>query len=239
MKRYIGGLLILMTLQLSEAQAQESAIQQQKDGKREQKVIFEENFEKKVDTTVWRIEMENSPGSAVYAENNQLILNTGAGVTVWLRKKLSGNVMISYDRKIIVAGGVFDRLSDLNQFFMASELQGGQLGVRGGQLDEYNTMKLYYVGMGGNSNTTTRFRKYDGSGNRILLSEYKDQEHLLTADKTYHIEIVVLNGEVTYRANGELYFTYKDKDPLTEGYFGFRSTKSHQEISKLKIYQIR
>jgi rhamnogalacturonan endolyase len=237
MRRFIGGLVILIAVQFSEVQAQEKAIQSKI--KADQKLIFEEDFAKPIDTALWRVELENSPGSSVNAENNKLVLNTGAGVTVWLKRKLLGNVLITYDRKVITGGGPFDRLSDLNQFFMASEPQGQGLAVRNGQLDEYNAMKLYYVGMGGNSNTTTRFRKYDGSGNRNLLAEYKDREHLLAANEIYHIEIEVRNGEVSYSVNGKQFFTFSDKEPLTEGYFGFRATKSHQEISNVKIYAIR
>jgi rhamnogalacturonan endolyase len=204
-----------------------------------QRLIFEDNFTQPVDTSVWRIELENAAGSWVKAGHHKLELNTGAGVTVWLKKKLSGKVVITYDRKVVMNGGSFDRLSDLNQFFMAAESQGEGLAVRKGQLDEYNSLKLYYVGMGGNANTTTRFRRYDGSGSRILLAEYTDMPHLLIANKTYHIKIEIKDGEVSYRVDGALYFSYQDKDPLKEGYFGFRSTKSHQEISKLKIYSVR
>lgn len=236
--RFIASLLILILTRFFQVQAQENRAGRFKDDT-VQTLIFEERFEKQVDTALWRIELESSPGSSVNVKDNKLLLNTGAGITVWLKKKLSGNVLITYDRKVIAGNGLFDRVSDLNQFFMASELHGEGLSVRNGQLDEYNAMKLYYVGMGGNSNTTTRFRKYDGSGNRNLLAEYKDQAHLLAADKIYHIEILVHNGEVKYSVNGQLYFNFRDKEPLTAGYFGFRSTKSHQEISNIKIYAAR
>ncbi|GAA3990506.1 DUF6250 domain-containing protein [Mucilaginibacter dorajii] len=238
MKQLIYGLAILVVIQITQAQAQIGFKRHKVDSKVNETLIFEDDFSKPLDTTLWRVELENSPGSSVNTQNDKLVLNTGAGVTVWLKNKLTGDLLISYDRKIIVGNGVFDRLSDLNQFFMASEPHADSLAQRNGQLDEYNSLKLYYVGMGGNSNTTTRFRKYDGLGNRNLLAEYNDQEHLLTADKIYHIEIKVHNGELSYTINGKLFFSFKDKEPLTEGYFGFRSTKSHQEISNLKIYTI-
>ncbi len=238
MRRFVYGLVILMAMPLFEVQAQERSTQPQDNSKANKRLIFEDDFARPIDTALWRVELESSPGSSVNTENNKLVLNTGAGVTVWLKRKFSGNVLITYDRKVITGSGAFDRLSDLNQFFMASEPQEQGLAVRNGQLDEYNSMKLYYVGMGGNSNTTTRFRKYDGSGSRNLLAEYKDKEHLIVANEIYHIEIEVRNGEVSYSVNGKLFFTFGDKDPLTEGYFGFRSTKSHQEISNVKIYAI-
>jgi rhamnogalacturonan endolyase len=202
-------------------------------------LIFKENFSHTLDTSIWHVELEHSPGSYVGSEHHKLILKTGAGVTVWLKKKLSGDIIITYDRKIIVNDGPFDRLSDLNQFWMASDPHQANLFTRGGQLDEYNNLQLYYVGMGGNSNTTTRFRRYDGLGNRELIAEYKDESHLLQANKTYHIKITVKNKQVSYWVNDLLYFSLEDPRPLNAGFFGFRSTKSNQEVSKLKIYQLR
>lgn len=208
------------------------------DSSTRRKLIFREDFRHELDTALWRVELEPSPGSGVTVKDQQLILQTGAGVTVWLKKKLQGDILITYKRKVVVNGGPFDRLSDLNQFFMAGEINGGALAVRSGQLDTYNNMQLYYVGMGGNSNTTTRFRKYKGSGERMLLGEYTDVPHLLAANKTYQVKIMVRKGMVSYWVDDLLYFSYKDEQPLRQGFFGFRSTKSHQEISELKIYQI-
>jgi rhamnogalacturonan endolyase len=91
--------------------------------------------------------------------------------------------------------------------------------------------------MGGNSNRTNRFRKYEGNGERRLIQEYTDTTHLLQANKAYHIVIVVKNGVTSFWVDGQRYFEYKDPAPLQKGYFGFRSTKSHQEISKFRVYQ--
>jgi rhamnogalacturonan endolyase len=91
--------------------------------------------------------------------------------------------------------------------------------------------------MGGNSNRTTRFRKYE-SGERKLLQEYTDAAHLLQANKVYHVAIVVKNGVTSYWVDGQCYFSYKDPAPLQQGYFGLRSTKSHQEITRFRVYQL-
>jgi rhamnogalacturonan endolyase len=103
-------------------------------------------------------------------------------------------------------------------------------------MQQYDSLQLYYVGMGGNTNSTTRFRKYEGNGERTLLQEYTDASHLLKPNKNYHIKIEVLNGITSFWVDGICYFTYKDTSPISEGYFGFRSTWSHQEISNFKCY---
>lgn len=201
-------------------------------------LIFQDNFENALDTSLWQVELKPAPGEFAGTRNGKLILETDGGVTVWLKKKLKGNIRISYDRKVILNGGAKDRLSDLNQFWMASDPQRTEFFTRDGKLEAYDDLKLYYVGMGGNYNKTTRFRKYDGKGNRELIAEYTDSAHLLEANKVYHITLVVNHGEVSFLVNGQKYFSYQDQQVLEEGYFGFRSTKSNQEIYNLKIYQL-
>jgi rhamnogalacturonan endolyase len=98
---------------------------------------------------------------------------------------------------------------------------------------------MYYVGMGGNTNSTTRFRKYQGNGEKTLLQEYKDKPHLLEANKEYLITIEVIKGVVRYIVNGETFFEYKDPAVLKEGYFGFRSTKSRQSVNWIRVYKVK
>ncbi|SDR88116.1 rhamnogalacturonan endolyase [Mucilaginibacter mallensis] len=238
MKRYfILSFLLVAIISIEQILAQ-NALSVNNQSQSGRKLIFKALFNRPLDTTLWHIELERSPGSFVGVANDKLVLKTGAGVTVWLKKKLKGNLIIEYDRKVIMEGGPFDRLSDLNQFWMAADPHKSVFFTRSGKLDEYNNLQLYYVGMGGNGNTTTRFRKYDGLGNRILISEYTDQQHLLEANITYHIKIIIENGNISYEVNHQLYFAFNDPDPLTEGFLGFRSTKSNQEISNLKVYQL-
>jgi len=202
-------------------------------------LLFEEKFNQPLDTAIWKVELQPSPGSAVKVGNGGLQLQTSAGVTVWLNKLLTGNIMIAYDRKVMVQNGPLDRLSDLNQFWMANDPHNNNLFTRSGKLEDYDNLQLYYVGMGGNSNTTTRFRRYDGKGNRTLIKEYLDSAHLLKPNQTYHIKTIINNGRVSYWVDDQLYFSYTDPVPLTKGYFGFRSTKSNQLISNLKIYRLK
>jgi rhamnogalacturonan endolyase len=122
---------------------------------------------------------------------------------------------------------------------MATDPSSPQLFTRQGTFGEYDSLQLYYVGMGGNSNTTTRFRKYDGQGNKALLQEYKDADHLLIPGKTYDIKIIVQNATTSFWVDGIRYFRYTDSIPLKEGYFGFRSVHSRQEIEQFRIYKLK
>jgi rhamnogalacturonan endolyase len=203
------------------------------------KLLFKDNFSKELDTVNWKCEIAPAPQSVVYTENGRLIVDTKGGVTVWLNKWLKGNIMITYTRKVLTDGKVNDRLSDLNQFWMAQDPRNQYLFTRKGVFEEYDSLQLYYVGMGGNTNSTTRFRKYEGNGKKPLLQEYTDTAHLLQPDKVYHIKMVVWNGTTAYWVNDVLYFRYEDAMPLTAGYFGFRSTWSRQEITDFKVYQLK
>ncbi|WP_022824995.1 DUF6250 domain-containing protein [Hymenobacter norwichensis] len=201
------------------------------------KLLFADQFNT-LDTLRWRVEIEPLPNSSVYAKQGKLVLNTQGGVTVWLKQPLRGNLQIEYTRKVLVANQPNDRLSDLNQFWMASEPTGTSLAKRSGKFEDYDQLPMYYVGMGGNTNTTTRFRKYQRNGTRTLLQEYTDVAHLLAPNHEYKIKTVVQNGTTSFWVDGRCFFTYQDPAPLPEGYFGFRATKSRQEITDLRVYQL-
>lgn len=202
------------------------------------KLVVSDDFKRKLDTTKWIAEVAAEPRSSVYTRNGRLVLDTKGGVTVWLNRKLSGKLLITYTRRVLTEGKVNDRLSDMNQFWMATDPRNSDLFTREGVFEEYDSLQLYYVGMGGNTNTTTRFRKYEGNGQKPLLQEYQDADHLLKSGKEYHIKITVDNGSTSYWVDDKLYFRYVDPEPLKEGYFGFRSTWSRQEISDFRVYQL-
>jgi len=92
--------------------------------------------------------------------------------------------------------------------------------------------------MGGNYNTTTRMRRYNGNGELKIIGEYKDNAHLLQPNKTYHIKITVQNGTSKFFVDNVLFFEFTDPDPFTKGWFAIRSTKSHQEIDEVKIWAL-
>ena len=201
------------------------------------KLLYSDSFEKL--SANWVIESPQSKNPKIYANENKLVIDVAAGTTVWLNKKLSGNYLLQYTRKVIIDNGKNDRLSDFNQFWMATDPKNPNLFTRTGIFEEYDSLSMYYVGMGGNTNTTTRFRKYWGDGKKPLLQEYLDKEHLLQPNKDYLITLVVKDGLSEFYVDGEKYFSYQDTNPLTEGYFGFRTTWSRQEIKDFKIYSLK
>jgi rhamnogalacturonan endolyase len=196
--------------------------------------ILKEDFSNPLDTKIWASEKMPDIAERIEVKEGKLILDTKGGATIWLRQKLPANIRISYQRKLIMAGGVNDRVSDLNQFFHAQEPPGGLQFNRKSRFEEYDSLNLYYVGMGGNYNTSTRFRKYF-QGDKKILIDFADAPHLLEANKTYSIVIEVLNGLVSYTVDGVKFFEWKDPQPFPGGYFAFRSTKSRQEIDDLQI----
>lgn len=200
------------------------------------KLIYHDNFNKGLHN--WIIECELSANSKVEIENESLNVDVDCGATIWFKEKLKGNLLIQYKRTVIMKNGANDRLSDLNTFWMATDPAADNLFTRNGVFSAYHNLQLYYAGIGGNSNSTTRFRKYSGTGERILHFDDTDIKHLLQANKTYLIDIVIYNGTTMFFVDNELYFKFTDIEPLTEGYFGFRTVKSHQKIDDFKIYRL-
>lgn len=203
------------------------------------RLIYADDFSKPLDGKTWIVEMESKPGapSSVYTKNKALILDTRGGVTIWLNKVLGGNLDIEYDREVLIDTGKNDRLSDCNQFWMATDPHNSNLFTRNGRFEDYDNLVLYYAGMGGNGNTTTRFRKYRNDGKKPVIKQYLDGPHLLKANTVYHIRIIVRPDSTSFWVNNECYFKYHDPLPLTTGYFGFRSTASRQEIRNFKIFK--
>ncbi|MFL9829327.1 DUF6250 domain-containing protein [Flavobacterium sp. ST-87] len=203
------------------------------------RLLYRSDFSKPLDCNAWIAEIDNIPGytSTVYTHKNALVLDTQGGVTVWLNKVLNGNIQIEYDRIVRMDNKCNDRVSDLNQFWMASDPKNAKLFSRNGKFDEYDDLLLYYVGIGGWNNTSTRFRKYLATS-KPVIQEYTDKAHLIEAEKTYHIKIIVKNGTSSFWVNDKLFFNYVDPAPLTSGYFGFRSLHSRQQIKNLRIYAL-
>jgi rhamnogalacturonan endolyase len=199
-------------------------------------VIFKENFDS--DLSAWVAEFVAAPSSSIRIDNKKLLLDVAGGATVWLKQPLSGNYQISYTRKVIMNKGKNDRLSDLNQFWMASDPHSSSLFTRTGVFEEYDGLRLYYAGIGGNTNTTSRFRKYLGTGERVLITDLQDSVHMLKANHNYQIDISVYNGCTQLQVDGQMYFSYQDPEPLKTGYFGFRTTQSRQEIDDVAIYRL-
>jgi len=168
------------------------------------------------------------------------------GATVWFKNMITSPVLIEYDVQVIDQGGEFDRLSDLNCFWMATDPCNpddifANSSKRDGSFKNYHGMRLYYVGLGGNDNTSTRFRRYPGDGTRPLLKEHdlKQKKFLLEANKIYHIELVANENTIQYIRDGEVIFDFYDPAPYKKGWFGFRTVKSHLKIDNFKVWQIQ
>jgi hypothetical protein len=180
------------------------------------------------------------PGGSVAVRDGALIIEDAGGTTVWFRMRLTAPVEISYEATVVMQGGPRDRLSDLNCFWMAqdpAQPAGALPAVRSGKFSEYDNLLTYYVGCGGNNNTTTRFRRYDGKGERPLLPAHdlRGPSQLLIPNHSYHIKIVVQNGTTEYWRDGEKLFSYVDPHPLTSGYFAFRTVHSHLLIRNFTV----
>lgn len=197
-------------------------------------VIVEDDFEQ-LDGRLWRAETERPEQSRVFVEQGRLIMDTRAGMTLWLQQPLRGAYRIEFLRQVLVAGQANDRLSDMNLFWAAHEPGSEHLLPRDGVLESYDSLALYYIGMGGNANTTTRFRHYDGSVERPLLGERLDAADLLEAGRIYRIRVDVTATATEYWVDDRRLFR-QPLDRLPEpGYFGLRSVWSRQAISRFSV----
>ena len=204
---------------------------------KKQKLIFSDDFSEAKIADNWIIEKPVTEDGVCSVVNGQMQLNSEGGVTVWYKYELKGNILIEYDRTVVMDSGKYDRLSDLNQFWMATD-PSNKMFTRKGGFREYDTLQMYYVGMGSNYNSTTRMRRYDGKGTLQIVGEYTDSTHLLKPNKKYHIQIKVEKGTSTFTVDDQTYFSYKDDNPLNSGWFAIRSTKSRQLIDNIKIWQL-
>ena len=188
------------------------------------------------DSAQWIVEQQ--PGGTVAIRGDGLDIDDAGGCTVWYRPKLTAPVVIRYEARVLSTG----RVSDLNCFWMASDPRRADLFAPGhgrdGKFATYDPLLTYYVGYGGNDNTTTRFRRYDGSGARPLLPEHdlSAAKFLLVPDHAYRITLVAgADGRVQFIRDGEVVFDWKDPAPLRSGWFGFRSVDSRIEVSDFQV----
>ncbi len=186
--------------------------------------------------------VEQRPGGTVTTKDGALVLEDAGGCTVWYREKLTAPVEITYDVTVVSRGGPHDRVSDLNCFWMAQDPRSpaapfapGQ--ARSGKFSDYNSLHTYYVGYGGNNNSTTRFRRYDGNDERPLLPEHdlSDKKLLLEGNRTYHLRLVARDGVAEFWRDGEKIFAFRDPAPLTSGWFAIRTVRSHLVVRNLVI----
>ncbi len=194
------------------------------------KLLFSDDFRHGLGR--WSVELEK--GGVVEAKGGILNLDVPAGCTVWFRPELRGPVIIEYEATAVSRGGPNDRVSDLNCFWMARDA----LVKRSGKFADYNTLRGYYVGQGGNTNTTTRFRRYIGDPvMRPLLPEHDLKSPLLEPNQAMKIRVMADGAHIQYSCDGHVVFDFYDPDPYTRGRFGLRTTFSHVQIRRFRIYR--
>jgi Domain of unknown function (DUF6250) len=191
---------------------------------------------------LWSVELER--GGTVRALAGELSIDVPAGCTVWFKQKLDGPLLIEYEATVIGRGGPNDRVSDLNSFWMARDTRSPEdlfETIRGGAFADYDFLKCYYVGLGGNGNTTTRFRRYVGEpGNRPLRAEHDliTADVLLKANVPQKVQLLAAGQHVAYYRDERRLFELEDPDPYTSGWFALRTTKNHMTVRHFRVYSL-
>lgn len=182
----------------------------------------------------WRIEAE-APAHVAFSHGG-IEIDTPLGLTLWYRRRLSGAVRISFDAMPIAHGGPNDTVSDLNAFWMAREKDGSDPAPRSGRFEDYDTLQTYYVGIGGNRNTTTRLRRYVATPRvRPLLPEHDRGDARLAPGRWTHITLIADGATIAVERDGSRLFTLTDPTPYTSGWFGLRTTWSHWAFRHISI----
>jgi hypothetical protein len=189
----------------------------------------------------WTIEAEKP--ATVKAKDGVLDIVAPAGLTAWFKPELVGPVAITYQAQAVSEGGPFDRVSDLNCFWMAREADGGSPldHPRSGAFADYNTLKTYYVGQGGNTNTSTRFRRYVGrAGDRPMLPQHDHAaaDELLKPNRWTTVRLIADGQRIEYWSDGRRLFEHQDPQAYTRGWVGLRTTQSHLRVRQFEVFSL-
>ena len=192
--------------------------------------------------SAWRVEAE-SPAARVRDARDVIDIDTPGGLTLWYPRAITGPVTITFEAMAVSAGGANDHVSDLNAFWMATDPAapgGSPVGRRSGKFEDYDTLLTYYVGIGGNRNTSTRMRRYVGRpGDRPLLPQHDraDAPALLVPNRWTRIRLIADGSRIAVERDGATLFTLTDAAPYARGWFGLRTTASHLRIRRVRITQ--
>ncbi len=197
-----------------------------------------------VDLSRWRVEAEQ-PGR-IAASRGVLDIDVPAGVTLWFKQLLQAPVEISYEVTAVSEGGPNDAVSDVNAFWMASDPRAPSGNVldhpRSDAFSDYDELRTYYAGIGGNRNSTSRFRRYIGrKDDRPLLPQHdlRDRRYLLEPNRPYRVLLIADGSRIELRRDGETMFRLDDPEPYTRGHFGLRTTKSHIRVRDFSVRTAR
>lgn len=190
----------------------------------------------------WLVEAER--GGSFRAEGGVLDIDSPAGVTLWFRQPLQSPVAIEYEVTAVAEGGSNDVVSDINCFWMATDSRAPSGNVleraRSGAFSDYDELRTYYAGIGGNRNTTSRFRRYIGRrDDRPLLPRHdlSAPEDLIEPNRRYRIRLIAAGRRVALERDGRTMFELIDPEPYTRGHFGLRTTKSHLRVQNFRIFR--
>jgi hypothetical protein len=191
----------------------------------------------------WRIEAER--GGRFEARAGVLDIDSPGGVTLWFRHRLESPVAIDYEVTAVAEGGPNDEVSDINCFWMAtdSRVPSGDVLARSrsGAFADYDELRTYYAGIGGNRNTTSRFRRYIGRrDDRPLLPRHdlSAGADLIEANRPYRIRLVAQGPRIELLRDGRTMFRLDDPQPYTSGHFGLRTTKSHLRVRDFRVARL-
>ena len=194
----------------------------------------------------WTVESESKDYRVTFRGDTCELL-APKGLTLWRKQAMTTDMVVEYDAQVVDEGQPGDRVSDLNIFWMASDPRHKDIWSRQqwrqGIFVRCYTLQMYYLGYGGNYNSTTRFRRYDGDERGVdsvayrpaILKEYTDGDHLLKANHWYHVKIESTGGRTRFYMDGQLLVDYLDPTPLRRGWFGFRTTLSRTRITNFQI----
>ena len=101
----------------------------------------------------WTIE-DHSGKVKILVSSDTLEITAPDGLTLWYNQRLTGDYEIGYRVKMLMQGGKYDRLSDLNCFWGANDPEYpdnlfARSEWRNGIFQRYKTLSLFYVGYGG------------------------------------------------------------------------------------------
>ncbi|MGC3988594.1 MAG: DUF6250 domain-containing protein [Chthoniobacteraceae bacterium] len=191
----------------------------------------------------WQPELEK--GGSLSARDGTLTVDVPGGCSLWFKSKLDGPVLIQYEATAVSQGGGNDRVSDLNCFWMARDSRSPAnvfATARTGKFSDYNQLLTYYAGIGGNSNKTTRFRRYIGDAvNRPLRpqDDLPDAADLLQPNRSQTIQLVADGPLIQLFRDGKKLFEMNDPAPYTSGWFALRTVQSHLTFRHFRVWRLK
>jgi len=190
----------------------------------------------------WLIELEGGRGW-IQAADGVMTFDVPGGATAWFQRELIAPIEVRFTATAISAGGAHDRVSDLNCFWMADDPRSpGDLPARprSGAFADYDTLRTYYVGLGGNSNTSSRFRRYAGNGQRPLLPQHdlSGPNDLIVANRPYRIRLIADGSRIEYWRDERRMFALNDTAPYRRGWFGLRTTWNHMTVRDFSVWTV-